>query len=544
MNPEWFRSAVRWLATATLVAALPGTGSTRVHAQQADGKECTADSARAALIDVADDVALRVRADQLRGSAPLTALTIRRPALERSAALCATAPGDARFDMLPVRVRTIYNSGYPLDVNNGAMWAGRGASGAVSAGGELRIGPFSAAVYPVLAFHQNREFQLTGPERAGYSRFTYAGHVIDWPQRHGGSSFTVIDPGQSYARLDAFGATVGVSTENMWLGPAQRMPLLMGSSAAGFPHAFLGTSRPLSVGIGRLEAQAYWGRLSESAWFDTDRGNDHTLIAGLSVVFEPAFARGLFLGGNRSYLAPMQGSDLASYLVDPYVSVRDNPAGDNQLFSLYARWALPQAGFEVYGEWAREDHWGEWLDLLSEPDHSQAYMLGFQKVGTWGQRQLRWFGELVHLTAAAPLRGGRGVITFYTHAEVIQGYTHRGQLLGAWTGPGSDAQILGVEMSTPRRSSGLAIERVRFDADAYWNQWGRFYGETGHDVSLGALLRHAEHVGEFSIHAAVGFARRHNRNFAYYDGAQPPNFQSESNVQLDLDLRWRPAVLR
>lgn len=520
-----------------------------MHAQAAAGNPCTANLP---VIDVADDWAMLIRMRQLQGATPVSSLTIRRPAADRRIAVCAPGTADspaqprtwrlgsASLQPLPLRIRSTFNSGYALDSNNGALWAGRGLSTAVSAGFELRAGPLSAALYPVAALHENQHFPIA-PVPVAYSRYSYPGHVIDWPQRHGGDSFTRLDLGQSHVRIDAFGAAVGVSTENMWLGPAQRMPLLMGASAPGFPHVFVGTSRPRDIGIGRIEAQAFWGRLTESAYFDDDPANDHTLLAGLTLVFEPVFARGLFIGANRMHLAGWDGSDAYAMIVDPYVDVRGNPFGDNQLLSLFARWVLPAAGFEVYGEWARDDHWEHWKDLLLEPDHSQVYMLGFQKTGSLGDADLRWFGELAHLQAAMPLRAARGVITFYTHSQVTQGFTHQGQLLGAWIGPGSDAQLIGVERIAGERMTGLGIERVRFDDDAYYNHWGRIYGHNGHDVALTGLLRHTEPVGDFAVRTLLGFSRRHNRNFIRFDGGHPGDFRAETNVRLDVDFVWRPG---
>jgi hypothetical protein len=497
-----------------------------------------------ATIDVADYEAALHRMRQVQGTAALTALTIRRPSGERLGVRCESGPDTARargrtISALPLRVRATYNSAYPMDINNGVLWAGRGASAALSGGVDVRLGPVSAGAYPVVALHQNRAFpQARVP--ASHSPFSYSGHTIDWPQRHGDEPFHVVDAGQSFLRIDTFGLAAGISTENIWLGPALRMPLLMGTSAAGVPHVFMGTSGPADIRIGSLDMQLLWGRLSESAWFDADPSNDHQLIALLSVVFEPAFARGLFLGLNRAYLARFDSGDIGGMLIEPYLDVRANPEGDNQLFSLYARWVMPRAGFEVYGEWGREDHWGDWHDLLLEPDHSQAYMLGFQKTGRFRDADLRWFGELAHLQSSLSLRAGRGVVTFYTHSQLTQGYTHRGQLLGAWIGPGSDAQVLGVERVDAGRITGLMIERVRFDDDAYYNQWGRVYGHNGHDVSIGLALRHVEPLGAVSIAASAGVARRHNRNFVLFDGTHPGDFRAETNLHVDLDLRWRP----
>lgn len=531
---------LRFPASSAFVLLL--AASCTLHAQQPAGRACSPLDLQP-IIDLADETGLRPRLLQLQEAAPLRASTIRRPSLERAAACDVggtTRIGGVDLTLLPLRSRTIYNSAYPADVNNGAMWAGRGAATAFSGGIELRAGPFSAAAYPVAAFHENRAFRTVPVARPGLSEFAYPWHRIDWPQRHGDEPFWLIDPGQSYVRAEALGVTAGISTENFWLGPAVRYPLMMSSSAAGFPHVFLSTSRAHDIYIGTIEAQAFWGRLQESDWFDGPGGTNRTLIAGLSAVFEPAFAPGLFLGANRMYLAYTDDWSVLDYLLTPYTRVRENPPGDNQLMSLYGRWAHPRSGFEVYAEWGREDGWGEWIDMLKEPDHGQVYMLGLQKAGHWRDADLRWFGELIHLQSALPVRGGRGAITFYTHSEIIQGYTNRGQLLGAAIGPGSDAQIIGVERAAVSRGTTLAIERIRYDDNAYYNSWARFYGETGHDVSLGGSIRHRETRGGFSLLAGISYARRHNRNFVYFDGTHPANYQSEDNLQLELDMSWAP----
>ena len=522
------RSLARVSAACALISALAVTGA---PAQQ---PACFSD----ALLDVADDVATRLRREQLYGAAPLSALTIRRPSIERAEFGCAR-----RYALLPVNVRAIHNSDYPLDTNNGALWAGRGWNVSAQAGAEIDLGYFSAAVYPTIAYQQNAEFAFA-PAPEPYSEFAFPWHLIDWPQRQGDAAFWTFDPGQSYARVEAYGATLGVSTENLWLGPAQRMPLLMSNSAPGFPHAFLATAGPLETRIGSIDAQLFWGRAAESDYFDTDSLNDGRLIAGFSAVYEPVFARGLFLGINRMYLShTSDDASIVDYMLSPYLDVRDNSVFENQLLSLYARWVHPGVGFEVYAEWAREDHWADIQDLIREPDHSQAYMLGLQKVGSWGGARLRWFGELAHLQASQTLRGGRGVVTFYTHAGVTQGYTHAGQLLGAWIGPGSDGQLLGVERSTPRRTTTLQVERVRFNTDAYYNQWARFFGQNGHDVSIGAGIRHIERVGAFSLQAGLTYANRQNRGFAFLDPQHPHYFVYDNAFQLDAQLRWQPPHL-
>ena len=51
---------------------------------------------------------------------------------------------------------------------------------------------------------------------------------------------------------------------------------------------------------------------------------------------------------------------------------------ENQLASLWFRWAPPGSGFDVYGEFGREDFAADLRDLILEPDHSASTNLGFR----------------------------------------------------------------------------------------------------------------------------------------------------------------------
>src|SRR5699024_10219580 len=120
------------------------------------------------------------------------------------------------------------------------------------------------------------DFAFRETAAAGHSPYNYPERPtgIDWPQRFGDNSVRSNELGQSYVRFDAYGLAAGVSTENLWWGPAQRYPILMSNTAPGFPHIFAGTGRPLDIYIGKLELEAIWGRLSESDYFDNDPDND------------------------------------------------------------------------------------------------------------------------------------------------------------------------------------------------------------------------------------------------------------------------------
>jgi hypothetical protein len=442
---------------------------------------------------------------------------------------------------------TTWNSVYPLDRNNGALWSGKGFASAFSGGAELRMGRFELALLPILTYQENRSFPTAAVGVPGYSTLINAGHpqAIDWPQRFGFDPFTGLEAGQSYARVRAGPWTIGLTNETIWLGPALRNPILLSNSGPGFPQFYVNL-HALRTPVGMLAGDLFWGRLDESEFFDDDADNDLRLMQGLALSYEPRWTPGLSLGAARLYTSIMQDRGALELIGRAYgFSDSDTRSiEDNVLFALFARYAMPAARAEVFAEWAHEEGFAGLRDLLREPDQSQAYTLGFQKLIQGACCLLRVYGELTHLEAAPPLRAGRGVLTFYTHGAIAQGHTHRGQLLGAWIGPGSDAQTLGLDLFDDRFSAGLYVERVRFDADAYYNQWARYYGHNGHDAQLALGLRGVLRWRVFEGSIDGHLARRYNRSFRTLDGAQPGRFTRETNVNLDLQLTWLPGLAR
>src|SRR6476469_10516372 len=122
---------------------------------------------------------------------------------------------------------------------------------------------------------------------------------------------------------------------------------------------------------------------------------------------------------------------------------------DNQIASLFARWAFPQSGVEMYGELGREDNAWDMRDLMLEPDHDMAYMLGLSRV--WRRPAGRLFvvrGELLN-TAISHLSRVRWQAPPYIHFPIILGHTQDGQLLGAPSGYGGGAAALHVDVYSP-----------------------------------------------------------------------------------------------
>lgn len=546
-----------WSAWAGLCAALaPLQGAWA----QAPDSTCTVHLQSADLVGPAADLA---RLIDLQDSVSRSSFLLRRAgeayAVNACSAPVSLANLGQRLDtdglssgvrLLPAELLVVGNSAYPRDWNDGALWAGRGINAAMTGGAQIRWGAFSAAASPVIAWQPNAAFD-TRLNIAGTSAYGHPwwGGRLDAPQRFGGESFAIIDPGQTYARVEFAGVAAGLSTENLTWGPARRNPLLLSGTAPGFAHGFLESARPLDVFIGDLEFQLLWGRLDESEYFDEDPDNDHRMLAGFVFALQPRILEGLAIGGGRmESFTWWPGLSLAEVMLRPYRGITENPAdralGDNQLITVFFRWSDAPHGMEVYGEWARDDHWGDLVQLLRNLDSSQAWTLGFQKLIRRDDNAVRIAAEITHLSDALPVlfAGRPGLIPFYSNTSVTQGHTHRGQMLGAPIGTGAESQWLGVDLFWRAGRTGVSVERARYEDDAYHALFAPRYGARARDVEVSVRAGHFAAFGAWSAHADLGWSRRYNRSFLGLDAnTSGSTFRQDNNFSLRLGARWTPG---
>ena len=480
---------------------------------------------------------LRSGWSMVRNCTPLPEPTSRSPRFE--------------WSLLPTQLIGQNNSAYPRGRQDGPRWSGRGWSAAISAGAVVRWGPLTGALAPVVSYQQNRAFEILfvpTPELSPYGSYFHTG-VIDWPQRFGPSSFSSVHPGQSFLRVDAYGLAAGFSTENLRWGPARQNPILMSGAAAGFPHFFLGTREALDARVALLGLELIWGRLAESDYFDNRPTNDERHLAGLVATITPK-KTGMTLGFARAFVRtiPPGGLNLSEEIFGPYTGVTDNPTddvqGDNQLLSVFLSIALPEAGFEAYGEYAREDHWEDASDLLMQLDHSRGYTIGFEKVTFLGDvhTMLQLSGEATNLGQAPTTQSRRSGATFYAHHQVRQGHTHRGQLLGAPIGPGADAQHVSVDYLNSKLQGGVYYSRVRYDNDTYYRHFAFQFTNRGHDTEWTLGTRGGLIWRDFHFVADLGYSTRHNREFVQLLNAG--RLAAENNFSLTVGAAWLPRVRR
>ncbi|HEX2208685.1 MAG TPA: capsule assembly Wzi family protein, partial [Longimicrobium sp.] len=367
-----------------------------------------------------------------------------------------------------------FNSAFPQGTNDGALWTGRGLTASLSAGVEVRVGVLSMRVEPLVFWSQNRGFDLMAVAgRPDSLRFQdpYAPGAIDLPQRFGDGSFVRIDPGQSSLRVDTRPVAAGISTANQQWGTAVDQPLLLGPNAAGFPHLFLGTGRPVNLWLGRVHGRLVWGSLGQSDYSPMQGHGSRRLMTGVIGVFQPARLRGLELGVGRFYHEawPRGGVEAADLLRPLESFFRESfesrqpgelEGPENQLATVFFRWTLPRDRFEVWGEYLREDHNYDLEDFILEPDRSSGYLLGVRKV--WGNaRALRTVRAEWVNTSRSHLHQGSNQVLPYHHRETRQGHTVYGQLLGSPSAYGGGGSVVALETFTPRGRWSVDWTRMR-----------------------------------------------------------------------------------
>ena len=525
------------LALLALPAAAQRTDSATAHAP-------------AALHDVGGTADERWRTAQLLGAAPTDGFLVRSPS--------SRAPrgrGGTYARVLAPRMDATWNSHIPASVNDGAQWAGRGLSGRISWGVDAAAGPLRLVLAPTLLYAANQPFTSLLPESWDSAQaasfippWQTGAHAVDLPYRMGADASSRLDWGESSLVLRAGPVEAGVATESQWWGPGVRNAIVLSNQAGGFPHALLRTSAPLSTPLGSLEARWITGRLSSSPW-DTASVGRHRSLSGAAVVLAPAPT--VALGAARVVYAPVRdgGSGLGA-AADVFVRWRG--AGDTlrgrpheQMISVFGRWVSPADGAEVYAEWARRRLPGSLAELVERPEHTQGYTLGAALARPLRGSLVRFSGEATYLEKSSTYRQ-LPTGSWYAGRAVPQGYTHRGQVLGASIGPGASGQWLAVDLLGPRAQAGVSLTRVRWANDAYLDKPGGHNRYRAHDVSILGAVRGGVTAGPLWLEAEWQAGRRYNFMFQNFgrDWSERHLTVSPFNHTLRLRVSAAPPRLR
>ena len=202
--------------------------------------------------------------------------------------------------------------------------------------------------------------------------------------------------------------------------------------------------------------------------------------------------------------------------------------------SLGLRFAYPDEGFEAYAEIGRGDYLLVPEPGVSDGRHSLIYIMGFSRtVARASGNAWRITGEVLKQSLELPQPGPDPATPPRTF--VAQGHTNQGQVLGAYVGPGSNAQYVTLDHLGEGFSWGVFAERVRRNDDTYFRTHAYDYGFRGHDLewTLGARLGAAPKlawIGSAAFSAEFGASRRKNRSFVGLEHGENRVFLREWNL--------------
>lgn len=439
-----------------------------------------------------------------------------------------------QWDYVRPRIAFYLNNAFAYGGNDGAVWQGKGLTTSFQAGLSARWGPFSAILAPVAFRAENQSFPLFRNGESGRLIFADGQFplALDRPQRYGTLPYSRVDLGQSTIRFDWFGFAAGISTANQWWGPTDLYPYILGNNAAGFPHFFVGTSRPANLWLARLHARVVYGELEQSEFSSVggpkyfrsfSEPGRRRFMAGIVASLQPRGAPGLEVGGARFFHAARDSAGFGSHVLRlPFENLFkvQVPAGDdditnlrdNQLASIFIRWAPPGSGFDVYGEYGREDYAGDERDLVLEPDHAGTVNIGFRK--TWlSPRVMKVLRAEVYNYKWPAGDRTREQGRVYLHGVLRQGHTNRGQLLGADVGPGSGAaQTAAFDRYTTRgRMTGFLSRVVTHEALTVYQSGAAQSNAVDAITSIG--VEGVRFIGPFDVTARIALAFDLDRNF-------------------------------
>lgn len=365
-----------------------------------------------------------------------------------------------------------YNTAAPYGQNDGALWQGRGYNTSLTAGVRLEGYGFELTFKPQVSWSQNKEFDISEdiyPNPYSYSfKSGTVNHPIDIVQRYGDSSFWNYDWGDSEIRWTWHTLTFGFGTQNPWLGPAFINPMLGSNNAPGYLKFDAGLRKTEVIipffgwSLGSIEGRIWVGQLEESEYFDSNPDNNTRMLTAMSASYNPSFIPGLTIGLNRVFNTYWKTENF-KYIPRLFTTSRSNALAssgndEDQKFSLFAEWNFSNVGFTVYGEFGRDDFSS---NEKSNPFHTAIYSIGAkQSIPLNFTKLIPYLSEFWNLKSELIFEWNDFEMSqdfqlqwpymgYYAHGFVKQGYTHKGQILGAATGWAGNSQFIQYKIYHP-----------------------------------------------------------------------------------------------
>jgi hypothetical protein len=381
----------------------------------------------------------------------------------------------------------INNNYLPISSNDGNLIPAKGLQERTSIGLQLQWKALDINLQPEYLRGENLPQEVfKGNTIDGNWWVRYFYHVqnnIDDYRRLGIKSINEFDFGQTRIGLKYDQFAFGVSNENLWWGPGRKNSLVLTNNAAGFKHAYLQTNKPIKTRIGNFEAKLILGILEPTLFTHPDDSIMRTIwdgaittklqnnrnIQALTINWTPKWMPNFYIG----YAFSKQ-----SYIEDSLFKLTNLNPDDNKMSfgSIMFRYVLPRDHVEFYGEFGQPNQ-APWPRNFFSDSIKTGFVFGARKLflSKSGKSFFDLSVEVTQLQLMDPKQvfvegtpfGPPKYTSWYTSPYIRQGYTHKGQLLGANIGPGSNSQSVSLSWNKGFNKIGVFFERLVHNSDFY-----------------------------------------------------------------------------
>ena len=424
---------------------------------------------------------------------------------------------DLTIHAVPFTVINSYNSRLPNRVNQGSANPNVGWQQLYSFGVNVKWqNKVTIQLVPEHQFAENLPFPQFPKTSTDWEQFYYYLNNIDNPERQGEQQINNWNPGQSFIQYQYKNWLAKISTENKWWGPASFNPLILGSNAPGFLHGSISTGKPINTPIGNVEGELIGGLLTSSGydppeqnristwsntWLYQPKREADRYLVGLVYSLQPKWVPGMYVG-----FAKIRMTYKNEFFSDASASMG----------SWFMRYALPKEQAEIYFEYGRSDTDLSIANIFQSSPYGRGYTAGLKKGYTLGHTdQVILLGvEITNLSLPEKEQVNNQPKSWYLDDYIRQGFTHKGRVLGAGIGPGSNAQTVYVQWMKKMSYVGLRFNRVIHNLDYYHST--KYYQSDHFNqywATLNAALYYSLNYKQVTFSGEVSWQRDYNYNW-------------------------------
>jgi hypothetical protein len=414
-----------------------------------------------------------------------------------------------KLSVLPIYHRGVFNTLYPININDAEMIPAAGYQSLISSGIHVSKKRWSGQFRPTLLTAENRDFETFLTQFDGLHWKDYYEWVnrIDLPERFGYKPIAKAYAGQSFLRYHFKNSSIGVSTENLWWGPGYYQSLIMTNNAPGFLHLNYQSIKPLETIFGTVEWQAITGRLEYSGYPPVEanrvfngqflynpKPKETRIITGGVLSLQPKAVPGLFIGFTKAaYMYVKDAKSPLDYLplFGTYGLNVTNAEKENRkkmMGSIFFRYHMKHEKAEVYAEFGRNDKTMNPLFLLGSESQPTGFVAGFRKLVSLRNKSNLEFGIEFTQLGFNDKQLIRDVKSWYLDDTVRHGYTNRGQIIGSGLGPGGNSQLFEAAWNNGMNRISLQLERRIHNNDFFYYTFERIKDYRRHWADIIASL--------------------------------------------------------